>query len=468
MAMKESNVLNLIKKGESQTLEFKSSLSDVDKILHDLCGFANTDGGVLLVGASDSGRIMGTNIGKNTVKSFTNKISQGFDPKLYPKIGKVRVANKDLLFVEIKDTTNKPYQVFGKAFKRVDKSTLQMYRDEFERMILEKHREKIRFDSQICEDARVDDIDRKKVNWYLKKRQEIRKIKKPEGMTLEEVLMNVDGAKRISGRIRPTNAGILFFGKNPQRFFVQSQLRVVRFKGTRVIDQVIDRLDCFGTLPEMTDQAEEFIRKNIRLLSFRTEKSFAREDKFEYPIRALREGIINALIHRDYDEPADVRVFIFDDRVEIINPGSFPRDVTPEKPIHKPVNPILSALMYDVGFIEKYRSGIYMMKELCKKWENKEPYYDLHPIETKLIFESQINEEMVVPIEEKILKTLNERQRKAIEYIEKTGFITNKIYRELNHVSHKTAHLELHALIKSGLVNEVGKGSAVKYVMKSG
>ena len=103
-------------------------------------------------------------------------------------------------------------------------------------------------------------------------------------------------------------------------FFLNSQLRIARFKGTDVIHPVIDRLDCRGTLWEMIDMAEEFIRRNIRLLSFRVSTSFQREDKFEYPLDALREAIINALIHRNYLEPADVRVFIFDDRVEIINP----------------------------------------------------------------------------------------------------------------------------------------------------
>lgn len=124
MAKKDSDILKLIKKGESQTLEFKSSLSGVDKILHELCGFANTDGGISVVGVSDRGKLLGADIGKNTIESFTNKISQGFDPKLYPKIEKLRLDNKDLILVEIKDTANKPYQVFGKAFKRVGKSTL--------------------------------------------------------------------------------------------------------------------------------------------------------------------------------------------------------------------------------------------------------------------------------------------------------------------------------------------------------
>ena len=211
------------------------------------------------------------------------------------------------------------------------------------------------------------------------------------------LLRNIDG---LSDEETPTHASILFFGKYPQRFFQNAQLRVVRFKGTSVTHPVIDRLDCSGALWEMVDAAEEFIRKNIRLLSLRTSKSFQRDDKFEYPLEALREAIINALIHRNYQKHSDVRVFIFDNRVEVINPGTFPEGVSPDAPVHEPVNPILSQFMYDVGFIERYGSGIKMMHRLCREWGNKEPRYELHLLETKVIFDSPIQESTFIEIDD--------------------------------------------------------------------
>ena len=136
----------------------------------------------------------------------------------------------------------------------------------------------------------------------------IRNVSKPQGMSIAALLENINA---VSDDSTPTHAGLLFFSKHPQRrFFYNAQLRVVRFKGTSVIHPVIDRLDCDETLWENVDAAEEFIRKNIRLLSFRTSRSFQRDDKFEYPLNALREAIINALIHRNYQETADVRAFI--------------------------------------------------------------------------------------------------------------------------------------------------------------
>ena len=229
-----------------------------------------------------------------------------------------------------------------------------------------------------------------------------------------------------------------------------AQLRVVRFKGTSVTHLVIDRLDCAGTLWEMVNAAEEFIRKNIRLLSLRSSRSFQRDDKFEYPLDALREAMINGLIHRNYQEPADVRVFIFDDRVEVINPGSFPEGVSPDEPIHRPVNPILSQLMYDVGFIERYGSGIKMMHRLCREWGNKEPCYELHPLETKIIFDSPIQETTFIEIDD-ISEQLNERQRNALFHVEKNGQIATKEYVEINRVSRRVAYEELRDMTNKGL-----------------
>ena len=143
-------------------------------------------------------------------------------------------------------------------------------------------------------------------------------------------------------------------------------------------------------------------------------------DNCEYPIDALREAIINALIHRSYPEPADVRIFLFDTHAEIINPGTFPEGVTPKQSVHKPVNPILCSFMYDIGLIEKYGSGIKLMMRLCRKWGNREPFYDLHPLETKIVFESRIKETTYIEVAD-ISDKLNDRQKKGYTSHRKMG-----------------------------------------------
>lgn len=227
----------------------------------------------------------------------------------------------------------------------------------------------------------------------------------------------------------------------------------------------MDRLDCSGALWEMVEQAEDFVRKNIRLLGFRTEYSFQRIDKLEYPIKAIREGIINALIHRNYFEPADNRVAIFDDRIEIISSGSFPKGVTPEKPKHVPVNPVLCQLMYDVGFIEKYGSGIYMINELCDEWGIPKPEYELSEVETKVIFRSG-GKAIVISEIEKLGVELKERQKKGLKIIFGKGRISNADYAEMFKISRNTVTNDLTELVEKGLIKRVGRGRGSYYVPK--
>jgi ATP-dependent DNA helicase RecG len=452
---------NLIK--EREGVELKSSLSLINEIIEAVSGFANTAGGKIVIGVDDAGRIVGVQLGKGTIENLANRIAQNTDPKVHPRITVKEIEGKKIIIIEVKESLDRLVLAFGRPFKRVGKSTMRIGKDEYERLILEKHKDKLQFDLQICKDADLSkDIDQRKIKAYLKLREKNRKISSKIKIPISRLLVNINAAIDK----KPTNAGILFFGKNPLRFISHAQLRLVRIKGIKIYDNILDRLDCDGTLWEMVDQAEDFIRKNIRLLGFRTDQSFRREDRFEYPIRALREAIINGLIHRDYFSLADVRVFILDDRIEVVSPGPFPKGVTPAKPKHKPVNKILSDLMYDIGYIEKYGSGIYLENELCLKNKNPKPVYEIDPVQTKVIFKSQVKDVTVVEIEDEILEKINERQKKALEYLKKHDFIERRTYMNLNKVSNKTAFLELKDLVGKKILSKKGKGRAVIYRIK--
>ena len=456
--MEIANLKQRITQGENTTTEFKENFDQ--EVIETTVAFANTHGGVIFIGVSDKGEIRGITIGKETLSDVSNRIAQATEPRVIVEVESVAVEGQSVLLVHIAETSIKPISVRGRCYKRVGNSNRVMSPQEIAQMHLDAMGQS--WDQLSVTRAGIDDIADKKVEWYLTRRETTRNVAKPQDMSLTALLRNIDG---LSDEEIPTHAGILFFGKYPQRFFQNAQLRVVRFKGTSVTHPVIDRLDCSGALWEMVNAAEEFIRKNIRLLSLRTSKSFQRDDKFEYPLAALREAIINALIHRNYQKHSDVRVFIFDNRVEIINPGTFPEGVSPDAPIHEPVNPILSQFMYDVGFIERYGSGIKMMKRLSEEWGNKAPRYELHLLETKVIFDSPIQESTFIEIDD-ISEQLNERQKKALFHVEKNGQIATKEYVKINHVSRRVAYEELRDMTDKGLLSMIGKGRGTKYVRK--
>ncbi len=444
----EKEIKKLINKGESNTLEFKESLRLKDEVGETVSAFSNTDKGIILVGVSDSGRVVGVQIGKNTVEDIANFIKQYTDNHVYPKITSEIVDSKDILVINVEESDEKPVFFKSKAYKRIGKSTHKLSASEIRKLAKESTRSL--WDEQICEDSMLSDIDKRKVHWYLEEREEHRNISKTLKISLKKFLENIKAVKNG----KPTNAGILFFSKEPLIKIISAQLRVVRIKGTFIANTILDRLDCEGTLWEMIEQAEGFFKKHINFMGFRTEKSFQRDDRFDIPVKALRELMINALIHRDYETNADVRVFIFDDRVEIINPGSFPKGVTPKNPRHEPVNKILSQYMYDIGFIEKYGSGITAVRSMLMKNGNKEQKYVIHEMETKAIVYSQVYEkrlnnkssvESSVKSSVKILGLIKENKEMSIPQI--ASFLK---------LSTRAVEKNIANLKKKGLLKRVG------------
>ncbi len=457
------NVVEVVEKGESETTEFKTSLAEWRDVVETISAFSNRNGGTIFIGVGDGCEILGVNNGKSTLEELANQIKQNTDPVIYPSIRIEVIEGKTIIVVDVKEFEQKPVLAFGRAFMRVGKSSQKIGHEEIRKLALLAS--KVYWDGRVCEGAGLEDIDEGKVWRYLERREDIRKVHKPEKLDISTLLLNLSAAKKVNGDIIPTNAGMLLFGKNPQRFVLQSQLRAARFAGKTLTGDFLDRLDCSGTLWEIVEQAEDFVRKNIRLFGFRTEYSFQRIDKFEYPIKAIREAIINALVHRNYFEPADTRIAIFDDRIEIISPGMFPESVTPEKPKHVPVNPLLCQLVYDIGLIEKYGSGIYMINELCEDWGIPKPEYDLSEVETTVIFRSG-GKAIVISEIEKLGVELNDRQRDGLKIIFEKGKVTNADYAEKFKISRNTATNDLIELVHKGLIIRAGRGRGSYYTPK--
>jgi len=221
----------IISQGESETVEFKKSISEGKEIIKTISAFANTKGGRIFVGTSNSGKVLGVEIGKDTIERLTNQITQNTDPKVHPHIIIEKINDKQVIIVKVKESSDHLVLAFGRPYKRVGKSTLLMSKDEYERIILEKHKDKLYFDSQICKEATLADIDKEKIKWFLKS------AKAERNLNIDYSTSSIEVLKRLNLLIdnKPTNAAILMFGKNPQRFFIQSEIRCARFKGIKAV-----------------------------------------------------------------------------------------------------------------------------------------------------------------------------------------------------------------------------------------
>lgn len=456
--MKIKNLSDLIGNDESTIIEWKPSLSQINDIIETATAFANTEGGNIFIGVSKNGKLLGIQIGKDTIEKLTNELSQHTDPKIHPKITTKKIEDKEIIIIEVKESTDHLVLAFGRPYKRVGKSTVKMSKDEYENRILEKHKEKLQFDSQIYKEAKIKDIDKIAVKEFLKIAKTERGLDISSNLQIEEILMRL----KLLQDNKLTNSAVLLFGKNPQNFFLQSEIKCVRFKGTDVTGTMIDMKDIGSNLINQIIEAEKFVFNHISLSSWIEENKIEREEKWEYPPKAIREALVNAVAHRDYYSSSKVQIRIFDDRIEIWNPGKLPKGWTIEtlKQKHKsqPFNPIIARVFFWIKYIEEVGTGTNKIIEWCKEWGLPEP--DFEYVETSLIVtlkKTNITEEYLKSLD------LNERQRKTIEYLKKYRIISNKEYREINQIGKVIAVKELNQLVSKGVLRIRGKGRALKY-----
>lgn len=161
--MKMKNLSKLIGSTESTTVEWKQSLSESDEIIETAAGFANAEGGRIFIGVSPDGKVLGVQIGKGTIEKLVNHIAQNTDPKLHPKVFVKKIEGKELIVMEVKESHDHLVLAFGRPYKRAGRSTVKMSKDEYEQRIFEKHKDKLQFDNDICKEAKLKDIDNRKV-----------------------------------------------------------------------------------------------------------------------------------------------------------------------------------------------------------------------------------------------------------------------------------------------------------------
>ena len=454
------NLKKIISQGESETVEFKKSPSESKEIIKTISAFANTKGGKIFIGISNSGKVPGVEIGKDTIECLTNQITQNTDPKVHPRITVEKIDEKQIIIIKVKESSDHLVLASGRPYKRIGKSTLRMSKDEYERIILEKHKDKLYFDSQICKEATLADIDKEKIKWFLKKAKAERNLNIDSSASPSEAL------KRLNLLVdnKPTNTAILMFGKNPQRFFIQSEIRCARFKGIKAVKPFIDMKVINGSIYEQIDQAEKFILFNIKKAAWIEPGKIERQEKWEYPPDAIREAIINAIAHRDYYSSANVHISIFDDRIEIWNPGKLPPPLTPKdlKEEHKsiPVNPSLANLLFLIKYIERWGTGTNDIIKWCREEDLPEPIFKEVTGGFAVVLRKFQIPENLESLE------LNERQRKAIEYLKIHKNITRKIYIEINNISPRQANKDLNDLLEKRLIRKQGRGRAISYILK--
>lgn len=261
------------------------------------------------------------------------------------------------------------------------------------------------------------------------------------------------------------NTALLLFGKDPQKFLVQSKIHAGRIKGMEGHD-FLDTKVFEGTIPELRESAMRFIAEHVKKAVFFDANQ--RYDKWEYPLRALEEALNNALAHRDYLASGDIQLAVYDDRIEIWNPGELPKQLTPQqlKGKHRsiPKNQFLADRLYLIKYIERWGRGTNRIVEEMRAEKLPDPLFSNNSggFEVVLIGPGKSFGKNIEAVKMHNLD-LNSRQKKALEYLEKKDAISRREYAAMVKVSLRQANNDLDDLLKKKIFVQIGSGRATKY-----
>jgi len=454
----------LISHGEGQRLEFKRSLAELEAGVRAAAAMTNADGGHVLFGVRDDGTVLGVQIGSQTRERVVQAITGNTDPTLYPSVEYVELDGRTVIVVTVPRSEDRPHLVRGRAYKRVGAANVQMSRAEYERLLLARRQPP--FDQQLVEEVTYAALDEAKVRDFLRRRQEAYPDATPPVAPLPQVVVEMlEGARERDGEPMPTYTGLLFFGRDPQRFLPRAEVKLARFQGTTTL-AFIDRLIVHGTLPEMLDEAERFIRRNTRTAMKVVE--FESVQVSEYPYDAVREALVNAMAHRDYHHSSGIQVNIFNDRLEVMSPGEALIPLSELEGSHVTRNETLCRRFRDIGEMEQFGTGITKMKRLMREHGLKEPIFGERGSFFKVTFCGPgdrildlIPRAGVTDLRE---LGLNERQIEALRLMVNEGQeLTNRDYREIFGVTYITAFRDLRQMVELNLVRAEGAGRGRKY-----
>lgn len=453
--MNEKDLKEIIEKGENKMIEFKESLSLKESICETISAFSNTNEGFIFVGVSDKGEIIGSQVGEKTIEQLANFIKQNTDNPVYPDIDIIKVNEKNIIIIKINESFEKPVFYKNNAYKRVGKSTHKLSASEIRR--LSKENNKIYWDEQICKGATLNDIDGEKIKLFLEKAGYERKSNTDSDILIKDSLEKL----KLIKHERLTNASILLFGKDISNFFTNFEIRCAKFKGIEPIE-FIDMKLFKGDILNQREEAINFIKEHIRLHAKIIDTE--RVETWEYPIEAIREAVTNAICHRTYEIAANIQIRIFDDRIEIWNPGGLTEGLTIEKLKTKhesiPRNPLIAKNLFLIKYIEQWGTGTNRIIKECLNNDLPEPIFE----DTGSSFVITIKK---YRINNEIILGLNERQKKAIDYLIKNKKITNKDYVSLNpSITDRTALNDFNELIEKNIILSYGERKYRYYTLR--
>jgi ATP-dependent DNA helicase RecG len=452
---------DLLKRGPSQTIAFVAQV-EATLLAETMVAFANADGGVILLGVNEQGRVIDYLTGEDVEAQLVRAMLMCRPPVVTTW---EQFEHPDGVVVALKVARSPELHALSDGRVLIRQGLINKPASGEVIRHLAATKSSGDFESEPLEGATLVDLDKKVLDEYMALRQE--RGGHPMRGNLQDHLVEI-GAMLEDGS--PTVAGMLLFGKNPQAFLPQSGIIFVKFPGkeARGRDGLAGygrRVEINGSLAHMVERAWNIAFEEMRVEAVVT--GLRRKEMLEYPRFAVREALVNAVCHRDYRLTGRrVEVRMYSDRLEVISPGGLPGYITLDNIVeeHFSRNPRIVNGLFQWGYIEELGLGIDRMIEEMLENGHAAPNFEAKPYSFTVRLH---NTRERPPAARRWPSNMNERQMRAMHYIEEHGRITNRDYRQLcPDVNSETVRLDLVDLVDKGLLLKIGDKKGTYYILK--
>jgi len=457
-----ADVETLLLTEPAERVAYISAGTAPNKLAETLTALANAHGGVILFGVAAGGKVAGVPDLAEAQQSAQAAGLLSTPPLILPLPQVVALDGKQVCVVEVPPGLPHVYSLGGRYLTRTGAQNRLLSTSELTGLLLE--RGEAGFELRAAPGATLDDLDMTQVDAYLTALGPSAAGGDPQKLLLARGCL----AETADGPV-PSQAGILLFGRQPQRFLRHAEIILVRYSGPTMSDEFL-RHDASGTLPDQIRQAETFVAANMRRGMRIT--GFTREETTEYPLSVVREAIVNAVAHRDYSIRGEgIRVLMFSDHLEVYSPGRLPGHVTLSnmKTERFSRNEAIVQILSDMGFVERLGYGIDRMLAAMAEAGQAEPVFEEMTAGFRVTLRSR-GDELVSkePASQRWNnRRLNPRQERAVAYLAEHNSITNREFRELcPELSDETIRRELSDMVDQGLIMKVGDRKATYYILK--
>lgn len=437
---------------EQQNIEYKSSWHD--DYLKWICGFANAQGGTIYFGKDDSGNVIGLPDYKALMDEIPNKIRNNLGILVEVNL----LENDSLQYIEvITPPYSVPISLRGRYYYRSGSTKQELIGAVLNEFLLKKSGKT--WDDVIEPRATIVDIDEHSIKMFLKAAEKAGRLPDFENLSTAELLDKL----RLSESGQLKRAAIVLFGKDPGKFYPSMFIKIGRF-GNSEADLMFQEQE-EGNIIKLLDNVLNQLNRKFLIAQVSFE-GMNRIETPEYPIPALREMLLNALVHRNY-MGAHTQIRVYNDKISIWNDGTLPEGITFEilKQPHasKPRNLIIADVCFKGGYIDSWGRGTIKIMEACKNANLPEPdFKELSGGFLSEIYKSKFSFENLQKY------NLNERQLKAVLFIKEHQTISNSEYMTLCAVSDRTSLRDLDDLIVKGILQKTGEKKGTKYQLASG